>query len=240
MNGFEGLGPAVQRLLGFRLSPGQLEAFDWYAQELVAWNKRFNLSAITDPVEIEIKHFLDSLTCLMVTDFRPPGKVVDIGTGAGFPGIPISLLFPKFEMTLIESIGKKADFCRHVIGELNLENVKVIQARAEALGHAPEYREIYDWGLARAVAIAPVVLEYILPFICVGGSALLQKGVTGPAEMHQAENALSVLGAEVEQIKSIELPCVTEARHLIFVKKTAATPEKYPRRAGIAAKRPLN
>lgn len=240
MNGFEGLGLEVERLLGFRLSKSQLEAFDWYAQELITWNKRFNLTAIIDPVEIEIKHFLDSLTCLMVTDFRPPGKVIDIGTGAGFPGIPISLLFPQFKMTLLESVGKKADFCQHVIEQLKLENVEVIQARAEALGQAPEYRENYDWGLARAVAIAQVVLEYLLPFIRVGGSALLQKGATGPAEMHKAENALRVLGAEVVQIQSIELPCVTEARHLISVKKTAATPEKFPRRAGMAAKRPIN
>lgn len=239
MNGFEGLGPAVQSMLGFRLTASQLESFNWYAQELVTWNKRFNLTAITDPDEIDIKHFLDSLTCLMVSDFRPPGKVIDIGTGAGFPGIPISLILPNFDVTLLESIGKKADFCQHVIEALGLENVEVIQARAEALGQAPEFREQYEWGLARAVAIAPVVLEYLLPFIRVGGSVLLQKGATGPAEMHQAETALRVLGAEVEQIQSIELPCVTEARHLISVRKTAATPEKYPRRAGIATKRPL-
>jgi 16S rRNA (guanine527-N7)-methyltransferase len=239
MNGFEGFGPAVKRMLGFRLSAAQLDSFAWYAHELVTWNRRFNLTAITDPIEIEIKHFLDSLTCLLVTNFRPPGKIIDIGTGAGFPGIPIKLLLPQFEITLVESIGKKVDFCQHVITKLGLENVAVVQARAETLGQAQEYRQRYDWGLARAVAKAPVVLEYLLPFIRIGGGAILQKGETGPSEMHQAEKALRLLGAEVEQIQSVELPCVPEARHLIWVKKTAATPEKYPRRAGMVAKRPL-
>ena len=240
MNGFEGFATSVQRMLGYRLSASQREAFDWYTQALITWNKRFNLTAITDPVEIEIKHFLDSLTCLMVSDFRPPGRVIDIGTGAGFPGIPIKMLFPQFELSLIESIGKKVNFCQHVIDTLGLDGIEVIQARAETLGQDPQFRERFDWGLVRAVAIAPVVLEYLLPFVRVGGSAILQKGETGPAEMHRAERAMRVLGAEVEQIQSVELPCVPDARYLIWVKKVAASPEKYPRRAGVPAKKPLN
>jgi 16S rRNA (guanine527-N7)-methyltransferase len=176
---------------------------------------------------------------LTISDFRPPGKVIDIGTGAGFPGIPIKLLFPQFEVTLVESVRKKVDFCEHVVQSLGLHGVQVIRARAETLGQSHAHRECYDWGLARAVAIAPVVLEYLLPFIRVGGDAILQKGETGPAEMHQAEKALRVLGAEVEQIQTVELPCVAEPRHLIRVRKIAATPHQYPRRPGMAAKRPL-
>jgi 16S rRNA (guanine527-N7)-methyltransferase len=236
---FDGLESAVQDWLGYRLNPTQRDAFTWYAQELIDWNQRFNLTAITDPVEIDIKHFLDSLSCLTISDFRPPGKVIDIGTGAGFPGIPIKLLFPQFEVTLVESVRKKVDFCEHVVQSLGLHGVQVIRARAETLGQSHAHRECYDWGLARAVAIAPVVLEYLLPFIRVGGDAILQKGETGPAEMHQAEKALRVLGAEVEQIQTVELPCVAEPRHLIRVRKIAATPHQYPRRPGMAAKRPL-
>lgn len=239
MSGFNGLGPAVESLLGYRLTLKQVEAFGWYAEELLNWNERFNLTAITDPLEIEIKHFLDSLSCLKVSSFRPPGRIIDVGTGAGFPGIPIKLLYPQFELTLLESIEKKADFCQHVVDALSLDHVEVIKGRAEALGHDPGHRERYDWALARAVAIAPVVVEYVVPFLRVGGSAILQKGETGPAEIHQAEAALQILGAEVEQVQTIELPCVPDARHLITVRKVAATPQKYPRRVGIPTKRPL-
>jgi 16S rRNA (guanine527-N7)-methyltransferase len=239
MNRFEGLQAEVARLVGYRVNAQQQEAFNWYTRTLIDWNTRFNLTAITDPVEIDIKHHLDSVSCLKVETFRPPGRVIDIGTGAGFPGIPIKLLYPHFEMTLVESVGKKVDFCRHVQETLDLQGLRIIHDRAEALAREVEHRESYDWGLARAVAIAPVVLEYLLPFIRVGGSAILQKGESGPAEMHQAENALRVLGGEVEQIQKIELPCVTEPRHIISVRKVAATPPKYPRRPGIAAKRAL-
>jgi 16S rRNA (guanine527-N7)-methyltransferase len=239
MNGFERLQSAVFDLIGYRLTESQAESFEWYSQELVSWNERFNLTAITDPLEIDIKHFLDSLSCLKVKSFRPPGKVIDIGTGAGFPGIPIKLLYPQFLMTLVESVGKKISFCQHVSDTLEIKGMQILHARAESLGREPEHREQYDWGLARAVAVAPVVLEYILPLIRVGGRAILQKGGTGPAEMHQAEKALRVLGAEVDQIETVELPGVAEPRHIITLRKIAATPPRYPRRPGMAAKKPI-
>lgn len=239
MNGFEGLATAVFKLVGYRLSQAQLDAFGRYTKQLIEWNQRFNLTAITDPVEVDIKHHLDSISCLKVEGLRPPGRIIDVGTGAGFPGIPIKLLYPQFEMTLVESVGKKAKFCQHVKDELDLKALHVVNERAEILGRHPDHRESYDWGLARAVAVAPVVLEYLLPFIRVGGRAILQKGETGLAELHQSQEALRVLGGEVEQIQEIELPCVPEARQLITVRKVAATPPKYPRRPGIAAKRPL-
>lgn len=239
MNAFEGFDTALFNLVGHRLTAQQIDVFKWYAQALIEWNQRFNLTAITEPVQIEIKHFLDSLSCLKVDQFRPPGRVIDIGTGAGFPGIPIKILFPQFDMTLVESVGKKVKFCQHVIDSLELQGLQIIKERAEVLGRQSEHRERYDWGLARAVAKAPVVLEYLLPFVRVGGRAILQKGETGPAEMHQAENALRMLGGEVEQIHAVELPRVTEPRHIITLRKIAATPPKYPRRPGIATKRPL-
>ena len=226
-------------LLGVNLTLHQIEAFQWYANELRSWNQRCNLTAITDPDEIYIKHFVDSLSCLQVERFRPPGNVIDIGTGAGFPGIPLKIVYPQFKMTLVESIGKKMEFCRHVVSSLGLDGVDFVQSRAENLGKNSQHRERYDWAIARAVAILPVLLEYLLPFIKLGGSAIVQKGETGPAEAHSAEKALSVLGGEIKQVLPVELPRVAEPRYLIVVDKIACTPEKYPRKPGIPAKRPL-
>ena len=229
----------MKSLIGIQLTSRQLEAFRWYARELVAWNEQVNLTAITDPAQIEIKHFLDSISCLLIDHFRPPARVVDIGSGAGFPGIPLRILFPQFQLTLVESIGKKVDFCRHVVQGLALEGVEVINARAEELGQDPGHRGQYDWGLARAVASLPTLLEYVIPFLKLGGHAILQKGDAGPAEVQESAAALKLLGAEIEALIPVELPRVPETRHLVLVYKCAATPSKYPRRVGVPLKRPL-
>lgn len=239
MNEYDSFSRAASDLLGINLTTYQIEAFQWYTNELRSWNQRYNLTAITDPDEIYIKHFVDSLSCLQVERFRPPGNVIDVGTGAGFPGIPLKIVYPQFQITLVESISKKMEFCRHVIRSLGLNGVDFVQDRAERLGKNVAYRERYDWAIARAVAILPVLLEYLLPFIKLGGGAIVQKGETGPAEAHSAEKALSVLGGEIKQILPVELPRVTETRYLIVVDKVACTPEKYPRKPGIPAKRPL-
>ncbi len=236
---YEGLACAAEQLLNLELSGQQLRAFSLYGRELVAWNARFNLTAITEPEEIEIKHFLDSLSCLKAAELRPPAHIVDVGSGAGFPGLPLKIAFPQFRLTLVESVGKKVEFCRHIVETLGLEGVEIIHARAEALGRDAAHRGHYDWAVARAVAAAPVVLEYLLPLLRLQGRALLQKGATGPAEIHSARHALAVLGGEVRRMIPVELPRVAEPRYLIIVEKTAATPEKYPRRPGIPAKRPL-
>ena len=240
MNEYDSFSHAASDLLGINLTPNQIEAFQWYTNELRSWNQRYNLTAITDPNEIYIKHFVDSLSCLQVERFRPPGNVIDVGTGAGFPGIPLKIVYPQFQITLVESIGKKMEFCRHVVSSLGLGGVDFVQDRAERLGKNVAHRERYDWAIARAVAILPVLLEYLLPFIKLGGGAIVQKGETGPAEAHSAEKALSVLGGEIKQVLPVELPRVTETRYLIVVDKVACTPEKYPRKPGIPAKRPLN
>jgi 16S rRNA (guanine527-N7)-methyltransferase len=140
------------------------------------------------------------------------------------------------KLTLVESVGKKADFCRHVVETLALEAVDVVQARAEDLGRLPEHRERYDWAVARAVASLPVLAEYLLPLVRVGGSALAQKGESGPAEAHAAENALRLLGGRVRQVLAVTLPGVADERYLVVLDKSAATPSKYPRAAGKAAK----
>ncbi len=226
-------------LFGIRLNARQLEAFDWYASELESWNKRFNLTSVTDRNQIEIKHFLDSLSCLTAMHPLPGERIVDIGTGAGFPGIPIRIACPQVNIVLVDSIGKKTQFCQHVVDNLELANVEVINSRAEQVGRLPEYRESFDWALARAVAKLPTLLEYLLPLLKVGGGAIAQKGDTAPAEAQSAEVALEVLGGELEEVIPVELPSVTETRHLVVVRKSAATPEKYPRRPGIPSKRPL-
>jgi len=237
--GYQGFTQAAQSLLGLKLTAGQLKAFDWYASELVVWNQRFNLTAIKDLPGIEVKHFLDSLTCLLAMRPGPAGRVVDVGTGAGFPGIPLKIVCPQIQLTLVESIGKKAEFCRHVVRSLELKGVEVIHDRVERVGHQPKHRQGYDWVLARAVAAMSVLVEYMLPLLRLGGRAILMKGEKAPAETHAAEGALRILGGRVDQLISIELPTVVETRHLVVVEKVAATPSKYPRRSGIPAKRPL-
>lgn len=239
MAGYQGFPQAAQSLLGLKLTAGQLKAFDWYASELVVWNQRFNLTAIKDLPGIEVKHFLDSLTCLLAMRPGPAGRVVDIGTGAGFPGLPLKIVCPQIQLTLVESIGKKAEFCRHVVRSLELRGVEVVQARVERVGHQPKHRQGYDWALARAVAGMSVLVEYLLPLLRLGGRAILLKGEKAPAETHAAEGALRILGGRVDQLISIELPTVVETRHLVVIDKVAATPSKYPRRSGIPAKRPL-
>lgn len=225
---------------GIELSPAQCEAFDWYQTTLIEWNERFNLTAITAPDEIEIKHFLDSLTCLLVMGKNPGGRLVDVGSGAGFPGLPLKIAVPSFQVTLVESVGKKAAFCQHVVDEMELGEVMVVNARAEEIGQDEAHRGAYDWAVARAVAAMPVLVEYLLPLLKLGGKAVIQKGETGPAETHSADAAIRMLGGKVEQVRRLDLPRVVEARYLIVVEKVAATPEKYPRRPGIPAKRPLD
>lgn len=236
---YEGLCAEASELLEIDLSQQQISSFSWYAQEMLDWNQRFNLTAITDPVEIEIKHFLDSLTCVMGMGRPPQGRVVDVGTGAGFPGLPLKIVYPHLELTLVESIGKKAEFCRHVIANLSLTGITLLNARVENVARMAEHRAMYDWALARAVAPMEVLAEYLLPLLRVGGKALAQKGETGPAEAHGAENAMQLLGGKLAQLIAVELPKVADSRYLVLFEKVAQTPDKYPRRAGIPAKRPL-
>jgi 16S rRNA (guanine527-N7)-methyltransferase len=233
------LTQAIHRQLGLRLSRAQLSALTLYERELVDWNTRFNLTAIRDPQEIHIKHFLDSLTCLIAMRETPMECLIDVGTGAGFPGIPIKIIYPKMQLTLVESVGKKAEFCRHVVKILDLQGVEVVQERAETLGQDPTYREQYDWAVARAVAILPVLVEYLLPLVRVGGSILAMKGESGPVEAHTAEHAIRVLGGHLRQLFPVTLPGVAEERYLVVIDKVAASPTGYPRKVGVPAKRPL-
>jgi 16S rRNA (guanine527-N7)-methyltransferase len=233
------LAQQAQSLLGLRLKPAQLRALEQYEQMLIDWNSRINLTAIREPKEIRVKHFLDSLTTLLVLREMPPERLVDVGTGAGFPGIPIKIVCPSMRLTLFESVGKKAEFCRHVVSALELDGVEVIQERAEAAGQMRGHREGYDWAAARAVASMPVLCEYLLPLLKVGGRMLAMKGESGPAEAHAAEKAMHLLGGRLRQLVPVDLPGVAEERFLVVVDKVAATHSKYPRRVGIPSKNPL-
>lgn len=227
------------RLFGLALDRRQVEAFAWYAEELMEWNRRFNLTAVDDPAGIETKHFLDSLSCLRGMGPRPRGRLADVGSGAGFPGIPLKIAVPELDITLVEATGKKAEFCRHVVQGLGLRRVTVLQARAEEAGRMAEHRATYDWTVARAVASLPTLVEYLLPLLKIRGTAIAQKGESGPLEAHAAEAGLRLLGGRVRQVIAVELPRVAETRYLVVIEKISATPDKYPRRSGMAAKRPL-
>ncbi|RPJ42435.1 MAG: 16S rRNA (guanine(527)-N(7))-methyltransferase RsmG [Chloroflexi bacterium] len=226
-------------LLGIRLSPRQQAMLARYQQELLEWNERFNLTAIRDVDSIRSKHFLDSLSCVLAWRDDPPASLIDIGTGAGFPGIPLKILQPSLNLALVESVGKKAEFCRHVAATLGLEKVDVAQARAEEVGQLAKYRERFDWAVARAVANLPILVEYLLPLVRVGGAVLAQKGESGPAEAHASEQAVRLLGGSLRQLIKVDLPGVAEERYLIVIDKVAATPPNYPRRVGVPGKKPL-
>lgn len=229
----------ARALLGLRLTAAQVSALNVYESELIAWNNRVNLTAIDDPQHIRSKHFLDSLTPLLFMREVSGDRIVDVGTGAGFPGLPLKIVCPSIQLTLVESVGKKAEFCRHIVNRLGLDGVEVLQVRAEVAGANPEYRQKYDWALARAVALLPVLAEYLLPFVKVGGYAIAMKGESGPAEAHASEHAMRVLGGHLHRLEPVTLPGVQDERYLVIIKKVAATPDRYPRRVGIPAKRPL-
>ncbi len=230
---------AARQVLGLELTPPQVSALERFDHELRDWNERHSLTAIREPRKIQMKHFLDSLTCLLALRGTPIARVVDVGTGAGFPGLPLKIVCPQIHLTLIDSVGKKVEFCRHMVALLGLDGVRVIQARAETIGQQPEHREQYDWALARAVAKMAVLMEYLLPLARVGGQVLAQKGESGPAEAHAAEHAIHLLGGRLRQVIPVTLPTVTDERYLVVVDKVAATPARYPRRTGLPAKRPL-
>lgn len=229
----------AQALFNVHITGRQVMALLTYEKELIEWNQKFNLTAIRDSESIRTKHFLDSFSCVLAWKASPPEHLIDVGTGAGFPGIPLKILYPNLRLTLVESVGKKAMFCQHIVRVLGLEHVDVIQTRAEALGQSPQHREKYDWAVARAVANLNVLGEYLLPLVRVGGMALAQKSESGPAEAQSAEKAMELLGGKLKQLIPVNLPGVADDRYLIVVEKVAATPPKYPRKPGIPMKQPL-
>ncbi len=229
----------AKTIFNLHLTTRQVAALVNYERELIEWNRKFNLTAIRDVESIRSKHFLDSFSCVLAWKANPPRRLVDVGTGAGFPGIPLKIIYPTMHVTLVESVGKKAMFCQHVIQTLGLDDMEVIHARAEDAGHDPAHRETYDWAVARAVANMNILAEYLLPLVKLGGTMLAQKGESGPAEAQSAEKAMKLLGGKLKQLIPVHLPGVADDRYLVLVEKIAATPPRYPRKAGIPMKAPL-
>lgn len=231
----------AQDVLNLKLTPAQLQMFATYSAELQDWNSRINLTAITEPEDIEARHFADSLTPLLVMrPLKPGARIIDVGTGGGFPGLPLKIAYPAIDLTLVEATGKKVDFLRHIAETLGLTGVTFVNERAEAIGQDAAHRERYDWVLARAVANMSTLVEYLLPLARVGGHMLAMKGESAPQETAEAQAAIQLLGGHLVQLTPVELPFVVESRYLVDVEKIAQTPPKYPRRPGMPNKRPLS
>lgn len=226
-------------LFNITLSDAQAAAFDHYAALLTEWNERINLTAIIEPDAVRVRHFLDSLSVVQVAPMATGMKLIDVGTGAGFPGIPLAIAYPDVSVMLMESTGKKVDFLDLVADELDLANVYTLRARAEEAGHDRTHRGQYDLVLARAVARMPALMEYLLPLARVGGRCVAMKGITAEDETKDATYALKLLGGKVERIESIQLPDVEDPHYLVVVQKTDATPKPYPRNPGTPTRKPL-
>ena len=229
--------------LGIKLSSRQIKKFELYYQDLIEWNKKINLTAITDYSSVQIKHFLDSLTVTLALPAkeleRPDYNIADVGTGAGFPGVPLKILFTQPRLLLIEPTTKKTAFLHHIIHKLELENVEVLNSRAEKAAHLPLYREQFALVLSRAVALLPVVAELTLPFCRVGGSFIAQKKGEVEQEIDGAKQAIATLGGKLRETKKIELNEFADARYLVIIDKIHLTPDKYPRRPGVPRRRSI-
>jgi len=222
---------------GVMLTDSQLCAFARYKELLLEWNKKMNLTAITEPEEIAAKHFLDSLALLKAVDIKETMRLIDIGTGAGFPGVPVKIVRPELPLTLLDSLNKRLNFLRELTDELQL-SAQFLHGRAEELSHHPQHREQYDVATARAVSSLPVLCEYCLPYVRPGGIFAALKGPSLSEELALAENAISLLGGEISDLYSYQLPDGSN-RSIVSIKKIHPSPVKYPRNAAKISRTPL-
>ncbi|MBI5880116.1 MAG: 16S rRNA (guanine(527)-N(7))-methyltransferase RsmG [Chloroflexi bacterium] len=231
------------RAFGVELSEAQTQAFAAYLDALLEWNAKFNLTAITDPAEVVSRHFLDSLSLFALAERYPVRAegiaVIDVGTGAGLPGLALKIVCPTWQLTLLEATRKKCDFLEHVVSALKLTDVHVAWGRAETVAHQRGQRERHDLVLARALAEMNTLAEYLLPFARVGGLCVAWKGETVQGEVNAAKGAFEKLGGKLDTVKQVHVPGIEAKRHLIVGEKVAPTPDEYPRREGLAAKKPL-
>lgn len=219
------------------LNEKQLEQFFMYKDLLITWNEKMNLTAIKDEDEIITKHFIDSLT--IANKIGKEDKVIDIGTGAGFPGIPLKIFKEDISVTLLDSLNKRISFLQEVINKLELKDICAIHGRAEEIARNEKYREKYDVATSRAVAPIHTLLEYMLPYVKVGGKCICMKGPNLEEENKDLENCLSILGGKIEKIEEIVLPETDIRRNIMIINKIKSTPKKYPRNPGIPTKKPL-
>lgn len=223
--------------LNLNFSDEKLKKFFDFMNLLLEKNKVMNLTGITEPKEVILKHFIDSLTILKYINEN--GSVIDVGTGAGFPGIPLKIVEDSLEITLLDSLNKRINFLNEVIENISLDKTKTIHGRAEDFGQDAAYREKYDVAVSRAVAPLNILLEYMLPFVKVGGKCICMKGSNCDEEIENAKNAIEILGGKIEKTEKFNLPNSDNNRTILVIKKTKKTSVQYPRKAGIPTKNPL-
>jgi 16S rRNA (guanine527-N7)-methyltransferase len=234
--------------IGLAISDLQAQTFELYYNELVAWNSRFNLTAITDYEDVQIKHFLDSLVGWPIIAeeigagdaLKRSVHLADVGSGAGFPGIPLKIIAPRLKLTLIDGTGKKIMFLQHVVEKLGLEQTQVVQGRAEELGRQTAYRGQFDIVTARAVAPLASLMEYLLPLVRHEGLAVVYKGAQAADEFVEARRAIELLGGETVRFAPVAVPMLDEKRYILLIRKSRQTPQQYPRGQGLPRKRPLS
>lgn len=228
----------TQKHLGLTLSDLQLYQFQVLQDELLEWNEKINLTAIKDARGIQERHFFDSLTCFQGFE-KWPESMIDIGSGAGFPGLPVKFIIPGMRLTLVESVDKKANFSRHIVEKLGLADVTVLSKRAEEVARMPEHREAYEIAIARAVAPAPTLAEYLLPLVKVGGRCLMQKGTRGPEEVRDASRIIGLCGGELHKLLNLNFEGIEGEGNLVIINKVRSIPDVFPRSVGTPAKKPI-
>lgn len=225
--------------LNIEITDYQIDQLLKYKDILLEWNQKMNLTAIEEEQEVMIKHFLDSLSCIQTKYLKPEGSMIDVGTGAGFPGVPLKIALPNINLTLLDSLKKRINFLEEVCNETNLSNVEFVHGRAEDFGQDKNLREKYDYAVSRAVAALNVLVEYCLPFVKVGGYFICQKGPGLIDELPEAKKAIKVLGGEVVDQITVTLPFSDITHYILVIKKIKQTPSKYPRKAGKPSKEPI-
>lgn len=231
--------PALEKELEIELNEVQREQFNAFFELLVEWNQHMNLTGIVDYDEVLSKHFFDSLTCIKGLEDWQNKKVIDVGTGAGFPGVPMKIANPSMAITLLDSLSKRINFLEVVVETLKLDAVELVHGRAEDYGQNPDYREQYDVAISRAVANLSVLSEYVLPFIKVGGVFVAQKSLSASDEIEESEKAIEILGGKIRDIIEVKVPGIDIVHSLVVIEKVGKTPDKYPRKAGKPTKKPL-
>lgn len=225
--------------LGITLTEEQKKQFVQFYELLVEWNKVMNLTGITDYEEVNAKHFVDSLSIVKVIDINKVETVIDIGTGAGFPGIPLKIAFPHLKIVLLDSLNKRINFLNHVIKELGLQNISTIHGRAEDFAKMPEYREKFDLCVSRAVSNLATLSEYCLPYVKLGGMFVPYKSGEIDDEVNESKTVIYLLGGKLDEVVKFQLPGTEIGRSFLKIEKKQTTSKKYPRKAGLPAKEPL-
>ena len=224
---------------GLALSEEQAQQFIQYMELLREWNEKINLTAITEPDEVITKHFLDSMSVYATPYVKEGTSVIDVGTGAGFPGLVMKIAKPGIKLTLLDSLAKRLNFLQTVCDETNISDVEFVHSRAEDGGQNPEYREKFDVAIARAVANMSTLSEYLLPFVKVGGYFIAMKGPLADEELANAKKAIATLGGEIAEVAEVDVPFTDLHHRIVVVKKVKPTPKGYPRKAGTPSKKPL-